>query len=60
MGKLDPVKISHIEKKSGVYENNERAILFGTYAKGFMCMAMVGALNVGSIFLNYDMDFQTN
>ena len=23
-------------------------------------MAMVGALNVGSIFLNYDVDFSTN
>lgn len=60
IGHLAPVKISHVESTPNVYETNERVALFGRYPFGFMSIIMVGALNVGSMTLNYDPTFCTN
>lgn len=57
LGHLAPVKVSHISKTPGVYENNERVALFANYPFGFLSMVMVGALNVGSMTLGYDKEF---
>jgi len=59
-GHLAPVKISHISKKPGVYENNERVVLMGQSLTGLMSLIFVGALNVGSIVLNFDDKLKTN
>lgn len=53
-GFLQPVKVDLVEKKAGIYETNERVGIFGTYPYGFLGMVFVGALNVGSMTLNFD------
>lgn len=60
IGKLKPVKEKYVKTHTGVYEKNERVSLFGDWVKGLMCMVFVGALNVGSIDLNFDSSLQTN
>jgi phosphatidylserine decarboxylase len=60
VGKLKPVKERYVKTHTHVYEKNERVSLFGDWIKGLMCMVFVGALNVGSIDLNFDKDLQTN
>jgi len=60
IGKLLPVKEKYVKTHTGVYEKNERVSLFGDWVKGLMCMVFVGALNVGSIDLNFDSALQTN
>lgn len=60
VGKLLPVKEKYVKTHNGVYEKNERVSLFGDWVKGLMCMVLVGALNVGSIDLNFDNDLRTN
>jgi phosphatidylserine decarboxylase len=60
VGHLAPVKVSYITKHKKVYETNERVALFGTYTYGFMSLVLVGAMNVGSMTLNYDKEFKTN
>jgi len=53
-GHLYPVKKGYISKHPNVYGQNERVSVFGDYKGGFMVMAFIGALNVGSIQLNHD------
>jgi len=60
IGKLLPVKEKYVKTHSNVYEKNERVSLFGDWVQGLMCMVFVGALNVGSIDLNFDSELQTN
>jgi len=60
VGKLLPVKEKYVKTHSNVYEKNERVSLFGDWVQGLMCMVFVGALNVGSIDLNFDSELQTN
>jgi len=59
-GYLEPVRPSYIEKHKDVLKDNERVTLFGEWAYGFFGMTMVGALNVGSIRINFDEDLVTN
>lgn len=59
-GYLKPVKISYIQKKPKVYENNERVCLFGEGPNGFLSMIYVGALNVGSINFTFDKNLKSN
>ena len=59
-GYLYPVKKDYISKHPDVYGRNERVCLFGEHKGGFAGMAIVGALNVGSIVLNHDSDLRTN
>jgi len=60
VGKLLPVKEKYVKTHTNVYEKNERVSLFGDWVQGMMCMVFVGALNVGSIDLNFDSELQTN
>ena len=60
VGYLYPVKISYIESKPRVYEDNERVTLFGEWNKGFMTQTYVGATNVGSMTLTHEPGFDTN
>lgn len=59
-GYLKPVKVSYIQKKPKVYENNERVCVFGEGKNGFLSLVYVGALNVGSINLSFDESLKTN
>lgn len=54
VGSLAPVKESYISKYSGVYEGNERVVLQGEWSQGFMFITFVGAMNVGSMTVNFD------
>ena len=59
-GYLCPVRPSYLEKNKDGLKDNERATLFGQWGQGFFAMTMVGALNVGSIVLNFDQELHTN
>lgn len=59
-GYLWPVKISYIEANKGVYEDNERISLFGTWKHGLMTQVFVGATNVGSMTLKSEPELKTN
>jgi phosphatidylserine decarboxylase len=48
------VKESYISKTPGVYEGNERVVLQGEWKGGFMFITFVGAMNVGSMTVNFD------
>lgn len=60
VGYLDPVKPAYVNKHKDVFKNNERVNLFGSWAQGFFMTSFVGALNVGSIKLNFDSTLKTN
>jgi phosphatidylserine decarboxylase len=60
LGYLDPVKPSYVNKHKDVFKNNERVNLFGNWSQGFFLTSFVGALNVGSIKLDYDKKLKTN
>lgn len=57
---MNPVKESYIAKPNRCYETNERVASFCDWAGGFMAITFVGALNVGSIGLDYDPKLDTN
>lgn len=59
-GYLDPVKPVYVNKHKDVFKNNERVNLFGNWAHGFFFKSYVGALNVGSIKLNFEPTLCTN
>jgi phosphatidylserine decarboxylase len=54
VGYLDPVKPAYVNKHKDVFKNNERVNLFGNWSQGFFMTSFVGALNVGSIKLDFD------
>jgi len=51
---LDPVRPSYIAKHKDVLKDNERVNLLGEWAQGFFAISFVGALNVGSIKIDFD------
>ena len=61
-GYLSPVKPSYVNKHRDVFKNNERVNIFGTWkhTSDFFFTSFVGALNVGSILLDFDSDVATN
>ena len=62
-GYLSPVKPSYVEKHRDVFKNNERVNIFGEWRENgddFFFTSFVGALNVGSILLDFDSDVITN
>ena len=60
-GYLSPVKPSYVNKHRDVFKNNERVNIFGEWKKNdFFFTSFVGALNVGSILLDFDSDVVTN
>lgn len=60
-GYLSPVKPSYVNKHRDVFKNNERVNIFGDWNQGdFFFTSFVGALNVGSIVLDFDTDVVTN
>ena len=59
-GRLKPVKENYVKTHVDVYEKNERVSIFGDWEQGKFCMVFVGALNVGSIELNFDPELKTN
>eukprot|EP01015_Nassula_variabilis_P007050 TRINITY_DN1536_c0_g1_i1.p1 TRINITY_DN1536_c0_g1~~TRINITY_DN1536_c0_g1_i1.p1 ORF type:complete len:284 (-),score=26.19 TRINITY_DN1536_c0_g1_i1:123-974(-) len=59
-GFLYPVKEDYVMQNPNVYGENERVIISGESNKGYFAMCMVGALNVGSIKLNFEPNFSTN
>lgn len=63
VGYLSPVKPSYVEKHRDVFKNNERVNIFGEWRgdrEDFFFTSFVGALNVGSIKLDFDEDVVTN
>lgn len=62
-GYLSPVKPSYVRNHKDVFKNNERVNIFGDWCGGqnnFFFLSYVGALNVGSIKLDFDLDVATN
>ena len=61
-GYLSPVKPSYVAKHRDVFKNNERVNIFGEWnnSDDFFFTSFVGALNVGSILLDFDSDVITN
>ncbi len=62
-GYLSPVKPSFVKNHQDVFKNNERVNIFGDWfgaERNFFFMSYVGALNVGSIKLDFDSDVFTN
>lgn len=61
VGYLSPVKPSYVNKHKDVFKNNERVNIFGEWRQDdFFFLSYVGALNVGSICLDFDSDVVTN
>lgn len=63
VGYLEPVKPSYVRKHKDVFKHNERVNIFGNWfgsADNFFFLSYVGALNVGSIKLDFDQDVVTN
>ena len=60
-GYLQPVKPSYVATHRDVFKNNERVNIFGEWKENdFFFTSFVGALNVGSILLDFDTDVETN
>ena len=61
-GYLSPVKPSYVNKHRDVFKNNERVNIFGQWKTNndFFFTSFVGALNVGSILLDFDEEVSTN
>ena len=60
-GYLSPVKPNYVRRHKDVFKNNERVNIFGQWQKDlFMFISYVGALNVGSIVLDFDPEVITN
>ena len=62
-GYLSPVKPSYVKNHRDVFKNNERVNIFGDWFgtdRLFFFLSYVGALNVGSIKLDFDNDVLTN
>ena len=59
-GYLEPVKPSYIKTHKDVLKNNERVNILGEWVSGFFAISFIGALNVGSIKINFDEDIVTN
>ena len=59
-GTLLPVKREYALTGKMKYDKNERVTVFGDWLGGIMNLVFVGALNVGSIELNFDPELKTN
>ena len=61
-GYLQPVKPAYVNKHRDVFKKNERVNIFGQWKKNddFFFTSFVGALNVGSIVLDFDEEVVTN
>lgn len=63
VGYLSPVKPSYVENHPDTFAKNERVNIFGQWRgeeESFFFLSYVGALNVGSICLDFDTDVLTN
>ncbi len=61
VGYLAPVKPDYIKKHPDTFAKNERVNIYGEWReKDFFFLSYVGALNVGSICLDFDKDVITN
>ena len=63
VGYLSPVKPSYVRKHKDVFRQNERVNIFGDWygdLQNFFFLSYVGALNVGSIKLDFDEEVLTN
>jgi phosphatidylserine decarboxylase len=62
-GYLEPVKPSYVKKNPNVFKTNERVTLqckFEEPNQNLLYITYVGAMNVGSIRLNFDSKLKTN
>lgn len=59
-GYLEPVRPDYIKKHKDVLKNNERVNILGEWTEGFFAISFIGALNVGSIKVNFDEELVTN
>ena len=63
VGYLEPVNPVYVKHHRDVFKHNERVNIFGNWFgadKNFFFMSFVGALNVGSIKLDFDESLVTN
>lgn len=59
-GQLFSVSPGMVRMIKGLFVLNERIIMLGKWNYGFFSMSAVGATNVGSIHLNFDISIKTN
>ena len=59
-GYLEPVKPSYLERHRHVLKSNERVNLLGQWKHGLFAYSAIGALNVGSIVMNFDQQIKSN
>ena len=59
-GVLKPVHKTSIKYFGKVYERNERVIVDGDWEHGKISLGFVGAVNVGSMTINFDKELKTN
>ena len=61
-GYLSPVKPAYVNRHKDVFRHNERVNIFGRWNQNddFFFTSFVGALNVGSILLDFDEEVRTN
>eukprot|EP00347_Sterkiella_histriomuscorum_P005657 403355758 len=60
VGYLEPVMPKYLENHKDVLKENERVNLLGEWTHGLFAISFVGALNVGSIKVNFDEELKTN
>lgn len=63
VGYLSPVKPSYVQNHPDTFAKNERVNIFGEWRgdeQNFFFVSYVGALNVGSICLDFDKEVITN
>lgn len=59
-GYLESVSPRYMHYRKEVLKNNERVNLLGVWQNGFFALSFIGAMNVGSVVLNFDDDLVTN
>ncbi|CDW77311.1 phosphatidylserine decarboxylase [Stylonychia lemnae] len=59
-GYLEPVRPDYLQFSKDVIKNNERVNILGEWTHGLFALSFIGALNVGSIIVNFDDTLKSN
>ena len=51
---------SYLEGHKDVLKSNERVNILGEWIQGFFLISFIGALNVGSVKVNFDSELKSN
>lgn len=59
-GYLESVNPRYMNFRRNVLKNNERVNMLGVWKEGFFALSFIGAMNVGSVVVNFDEQLRTN